>query len=674
MPNAGNFHRVIALVGPQSSGKTALLEALLRQTGKLGARPQNGGRVFGDTSAEAKAREMGTEINVARTTFMGDTYSFIDCPGAIELMQESKNALAGVDAAVIVTESDTDKFVSLSPILHYLDEIKCPRYIFVNKVDKASGSVQKLVTDLSLAVKQKLALRHLPLRQDDQITGYADLASERVYTYQDDGPSTVTDLPQEDDDRMSQARYGLLETLADFDDHLMEELLEDVTPPKDEVYRDLAMEVQEGLIIPVMLGSALHQNGVHRLLKALRHEVPSVEKHIARLGATDRTEPVLGQVIKTIQTSHAGKLSLVRLLKGSVKDGDTINGERVSGVFHLHGDKYEKCALGEAGDLVGLGHLDSVVTGDTIVSGKGASDPLPKPDIAPPVFNVAVNVADRSDEVKLSQALRKIVDEDPAIAVVHAQDTNQTLLQGQGEIHLQITLDRLTNRYGMHITTEAPMIPYKETIRKGTSHHSRYKKQSGGHGQFGDVVVKIAPLPLGSGFNFEQTITGGAIPKQYIPSVEAGVREYLNRGPLGFQVVDVGVTLTDGSFHAVDSSDMAFKTAGRLAMSEAMPECHPVLLEPVMKVSVMVPSEHTAKINGLISSRRGQILGFDARQGWPGWDEVQAFLPQSEMQDMIIEIRSMTAGAGTYINEFDHLSELSGRLADQVLTSQQAAE
>ncbi|HEX5600444.1 MAG TPA: elongation factor G, partial [Hyphomicrobiaceae bacterium] len=265
------------------------------------------------------------------------------------------------------------------------------------------------------------------------------------------------------------------------------------------------------------------------------------------------------------------------------------------------------------------------------------------------------------------------VEEDASLSVEQNSDTHQLVLLGQGEMHLRVALERLNRKYGVAVEKQRRLVPYKETIRKGTTVRGRHKKQSGGHGQFGDVVLDIKPLPRGSGFQFSETITGGVVPRQFIPSVEIGVRDYLNQGPLGFPVVDVAVTLTDGSYHSVDSSDMAFRQAGRIAMAEGMPKCNPVLLEPIMAVEITVPSDATAKINGLVSQRRGQILGFDAREGWPGWDVVQVQIPAAEMDDLIVELRSATAGVGSFTAKFDHLAELTGRLADQVLASHKAA-
>ena len=267
----------------------------------------------------------------------------------------------------------------------------------------------------------------------------------------------------------------------------------------------------------------------------------------------------------------------------------------------------------------------------------------------------------------MSGSLAKILDEDPCLQLEHSQETNEAVISGQGEIHLRVTIEKMMNRFKVDIETGRPRVPYKEAIRKSVSQHARFKRQSGGHRQFGDINIDVKPLPRGSGFQFEDKVVGGSVPRQYIPAVEAGVREYLSRGPLVFQVVDLCVTLTDGQHHAVDSSEMAFKTVGGMAMKEAMPKCDPILLEPVLLVEVTVPSEATPKVNALVSGRRGQILGFDARAGWPGWDVVKVNLPQSEVHDLIIELRSLSQGAGTYTWQFDYLQELQGRLADEVV-------
>jgi elongation factor G len=290
-----------------------------------------------------------------------------------------------------------------------------------------------------------------------------------------------------------------------------------------------------------------------------------------------------------------------------------------------------------------------------------------------PVFGLAISSENRADDVKLSGAMHKLTEEDPSLRFEHRADIGQMLLWGQGDIHLQIALDRLRSKYNVTAKGRAPQVPYKETIRKSTTQHARFKRQSGGHGQFADITIDIKPQPRGSGFSFSDSIVGGVVPRNFIPAVEAGVREYLDHGPLGFPVVDIAVGLTTGQYHTVDSSELAFKTAARMAMTEGMPKCDPVLLEPILLVTIAVPNEHTAKVQRLVSGRRGQILGYDAKPGWAGWDEVKCRLPQAEMHDLIVELRSLTLGVGTFVWEFDHLAELTGRLADRAIGQHQQA-
>ena len=666
----GNSHgpRSVAFVGPYLSGKTTLLENILFVTGATTRKGRAADRnMVGDSSAEARERQMGTELNVASTTFLGDRFTFLDCPGSIEFTQEALNALVGVDAAVVVCEADPARAPALMPILKFLDDRRIPRAIFVNKIDKGVGTVGDLVEALQAVSAVPLVMRQVPIVESGKMRGYVDLASERAWIYRDGGASERVDMPKAIASAEKQARYAMLEKLADHDDALMEALLEDKVPPLDHVYADLSKEFQQGQIVPVILGAAEHENGVRRLLKLLRHEVPDAAMAAARAGVRDGAGAV-AQVLKTFHTATSGKLSVARIWRGSVKDGDMANGERLSGLFRMAGQQLEKVASAEAGDIVAFGRLERVKTGDTLNSGKDTGA-LPRAEKLAPVYALAVRPTRREDEVRLSAAFAKMQEEDPSLSIDHDADTHETILRGQGEIHLRVATDRLRNRYRIEVAASRPRVPYKEAIRKATAQHGRFKRQSGGHGQFGDVHIDIKPLPRGSGFVFDEQVVGGAVPRNFIPAVETGVREYLVRGPLGFPVVDVAVTLTDGSYHSVDSSEMAFKTAARLAMSEGVPKCDPVLLEPVLEVQVMVPSEATPKVNALVSGRRGHILGFDGRQGWPGWDVVTAHMPQSELHDLIVELRSLSSGAGTYVSRFDHLQELQGRLADDIVTA-----
>ena len=633
------------------------------------------GTTVGDASPEAREHGMSLECNLADISFLGDTFTFIDCPGSIEFQQESQSALTICDAAVVVCEPDEKKIPALQLIMKQLEDRGIPHFLFLNKIDKAETPIRDIIPMLQPASTLPLVLRQIPIWQNGIATGFVDLALHRAFVYREHAPSEVIEIPSDLAERQAEARFSMLEKLADYDDELLEQLLGDIEPPRDRVFNDLSDDLRQGKICPVLLGAAERGNGVTRLLKALRHEAPFVDATAKRLGVA--SHPFVAQVFKTYHTAHAGKLSLVRVLGGSFADGMTVRTdgreERIAGVFSLLGQEPKKRGPVQKGDTIGLGRLESFKTGDTITTDKAAPLRIAVPEAPRPVYGLAVTAAERKDEVKLTQALNKIVEEDPSLALALNQEIGEMVLWGQGEMHLRVALKRLQRRFAVHAETRKRQIAYKETIRKACEIRGRHKKQSGGHGQYGDVVVEIKPLPRGSGFVFTDQITGGVVPKQYIPSVEIGVRDYLHSGPLGFPVVDVSVCLKEGSYHTVDSSDMAFRAAGRLAMSEGMPKCNPVLLEPIMAVEVVVPSESTARINGIISARRGQILGFDSRAGWAGWDVVQAHIPEAEMQDVIIEVRSATAGSGTYAARFDHLAELTGKLADQVLASSSVA-
>ena len=669
--------RCIALVGPYLSGKTTLLEALLFRTGAI---PRQGKvsekSTIGDAAPEARSHGMSVELNAASTSYLGDSYTFLDCPGSIEFSQEARAALVGCDAAVVVCEADDKKAPALQLILKQLDELDLPRIIFINKIDKTDSSPRDVLTWLQPASTKPLILRQLPIMKGSIVSGFVDLALERAFVYQEHAESKVIDMPADIAALEKSERFAMMEKLADHDDELMEQLLSDMEPPRDVVFSGLSRELAEGLITPVLFGSAEHGNGVGRLLKALRHEVPDVTVTAKRLGLKANGGAV-AQVLKTFHTAHGGKLSLARILSGDVADGAIFHGgkgqdSRTAGVFTLLGSTPTKIAKATAGDTVALGRLDNIATAETIATAKGSTAQLVEVARAAGVYGLSIAVSDRKDEVKLTSAIAKLVEEDPSLSLEHNLDTHEMVLWGQGEMHLRVALERLEGKFGVHAQSKPRRIAYKETIRKPVQVRGRHKKQSGGHGQFGDIVVEINPLPRGSGFVFSDTITGGVVPKQYFSAVEMGVRDWMAHGPLGFHVVDFGVNLSDGSYHDVDSSEMAFKLAARLAMSEGMPQCSPVLLEPIVLVEIHVPSDTTSRINQIVTGHRGQLLGFDGRDGWSGWDTVKAHMPESEIGSLIIELRSATSGVGTFTYSHDHMSELVGRAADQVVTARKA--
>jgi elongation factor G len=669
--------RCAALIGPHLSGKTALFESLLHVTQAL---PRKGnardGYLLGDSSPEAKQRKTSVELSVATTSFLGESWTFIDCPGSVEFSQDTRNALLIADIAVVVVEPLVDRALGLAAIFKFLDDHAIPHLIFINKMDVASYPVREILSALQAVSSRPLLLRQVPIRESgkngDVITGYVDLVSERAYRYQPGQEAALIQLPNTLLAREQEARGELLEHLADFDDHLLEQLLGDEQPTTDDIYQQIAKDLANDLIVPILLGSAERDHGVRRLLKALRHDVPGPELTARRLGLTGQAAVAI--VFKTLHQAHSGKLSLVRVLAGKFTDGQVVNGQRIAGMLRLKGAASEKLPQATFGDVVAFGRLEQARTGEVLVPDGSKTVAVDWPETLPPLFNLALGVENRNDEVKLTAALTKLSEEDPSLTYSHNPDTHELLVQGQGEIHLQVAAERLKSRYNLPVRVQRPQVSYRETIRHKTAQHARFKRQSGGHGQFGDVHIEIWPLARGEGFAFEDRVVGGAVPRQFIGSVEDGVRDYLTHGPLGFPVVDVAVALCDGQFHSVDSSDQAFKTAARMAMQEGMPKCEPVLLEPIFAVEILTPADFMSRVHGLVSARRGQILQFSAKPDWPGWEVVEALMPQAEILDLVIELRSFTQGLASYKAQFDHLQELTGKLAEKVIEQRRAAQ
>lgn len=665
--------RCAALIGPYLSGKTTLLESLLSATGTIARKGSvRDGNTVGDSAAEAKARQMSVEVNLAGFDFMDERWHILDCPGSVELLHETQCALMACDVAVIVTEPAPEKAVLLAPLFKFLDDHEIPHLLFINKVDTLGDlRVRDVVQAFQAVSERKLVLREVPIRENGTVTGLVDLVSERAWHFNPHKASDLMPIPESIKDRETEARQEMLEAVADFDDGLLEKLLEEVRPDAAEVYEQLAKELASDLIVPVFFGSAENDNGVRRLLKALRHEGPAVTATADRLALPDDGAVVAG-VFKTYNAPHAGKLSYARVWRGTVTDGMTLGGERVSGLYRMMGHTQEKLPSAGPGEVVALGRMDKAATAE-LLTDKGSLGAYEGwPEVPSPVYGLCLSAENRNDEVKLTGAIQKLIEEDPSLRFEQGGESGGMVLWGQGDIHLQIAMDRLRSKYNVSVKGKPPQVPYKETIRKGTEHHARYKRQTGGHGQFADIQVAVKPLPRGSGFQFRDAVIGGAVPRNFIPAVENGIRDCLGTGPLGFPVVDFEVTLTGGQFHAVDSSEMAFKTVARQAMQEALPKCEPVLLEPILLVAIAVPNDFTARVQRLVSGRRGQILGYDARPGWTGWDEVKAYLPQAEIHDLIVELRSLSLGVGTFTWSFDRLQELTGRMADKAVEQRQS--
>lgn len=667
MPDRVQGARTIALAGPGGAGKTSLAEAMLFAAGASGRQGSvANGTSIGDASPEARARGGSTELNLMHYDYMDDRYALIDCPGSVGFAADGTLGIAAADLALVVVEPDPDRALLAEPTLRRLEALGIPHMIFVNKIDQARGSIRGLLEALSPMSASPLIARWLPIRDGERVTGFVDIALERAYFYRPGEESELRDIPAELAEREVAERQTMLEQLADHDDALLEQLLMDEIPDRQKIYADLAAETGKGQIVPVLFGMATNGWGVRRLMKALRHEVPDASATAARLGATAAS----ALVFKVSHGGTMGRMNFARVFGGALKEGAELSSAnagavRVGSLFAMQGDKTAKIPEAAAGDVVAIAKLDEVGPGEWIASGKLP----PSPDIAPPTRNaaLAISTRDRKDDVRLSTALHRLTEEDAGLAWEQDEAMHETRLRGVNDEHLNVALERLRRRYGVAVESRAPSVGYKESIRKTVSQRGRHKKQSGGHGQFGDVVIEVGPRERGEGFGFDEKIHGGSVPKQYIPAVEQGVRDAMHKGPLGFPVVDVAVTLVDGSYHSVDSSELAFRTAGRIGMADALAAAAPHLLEPVQKVTVTAPNSATSKVASAIASRRGQMLGMGPREGWSGWDRIEAFIPEAEMHGLDAELRSLSQGLATYEAEFEHLAELNGKLADEVV-------
>jgi len=660
--------RALALVGPTSAGKTTLLEALLQATGAVDRRV--GGEKVGDSSPEARARGHSVELNLAGFDFMGDRYAVVDCPGSLEFCADLDAALPAVDLAVVVAEPDPAKAALLQPTLRELERLGIPHALFINKMDIARGSLPELLAALAPVSSAPLVARQIPTWEGEKVSGFIDLALERAFVYRPNEPSTQVDIPGDLREAEADARFHMLEQIADFDDELLEQLLSDVTPSRDAVFADLVREMNEGLIVPVFFGSAQNGFGVRRLLKALRHETPLPERAAERVGAEAGA-----YVLRAAYSGQSGKLAYARVFGKPLADGADFvlpDGERcrAGGLSQVQGAALKKITTAPLGEIAAIGKVEGAAAGQILSTTGRPQTARAASRARRPLFAVALAARNHKDDVRLSGALGKLIEEDPGLTLTHDPEARQMLLAGQGEGHVRLALERMKRRFGVEIDTANPKTPYRETIQKGTKTRARHKKQSGGHGQFADVTVDIRPLPRGSGFVFSQRVVGGSVPKQWIPAVEQGVRDGLAKGPMGFPVTDLEVTLVEGQTHSVDSSEMAFRLAGRLAIEDGLAACGSILLEPIEKLTVYSPSPSASNVTSALTARRGQILGLGPREDWRGWERIEAYLPQSERQDLIAEIRGLTQGLGAFEADFDHMAELTGRLA--VEASQEA--
>ena len=643
MDAIGSGARCIALAGPAGAGKTSLAEALLHAAGAI---PRLGsveaGTSLGDASPEARARGASTELNLARFDWAGDTYVLLDAPGSIAFAAEADGALDVADLALVVItpEPEPERAALAEPILRELEARGVPHAIFVNKIDKARGTIEQLLEALQPLSSAALVARQIPIREGEHVTGFVDLALDRAFHYRQGQPSERIDLPAELGEVEKAARFHMLEQLADHDDALLEQLLMDENPDLGTIFGDLKRETAEGLVVPVMFGSAINGFGLRRLLKALRHDTPAPAATAARLGITAPA----AEVFKVSNESSVGRLALARVFGGPLNEGAELSSgpalaHRAGALFGVQGGQTMRLKQAQPGEVVGVAKAEAVKAGDRL--GLDGVPPAPRPARSPRTANFALAIAarDHKDEVRLSTALNKLIEEDPGLSWETLDATHETLLRGINDEHLALALDRLKRRYGLAVETRPPSVGVRETVRKRASQRGRHKKQSGGHGQYGDCVIELRPVARGEGFVFEDKITGGVIPRQYIPAVEAGIKDAMLKGPLGCPVVDVAVSLVDGSYHSVDSSELAFRTAGRMAMSSALAAAAPYLLEPIAHATIATPGTATSKVTSALATRRARVLGMNPRDGWSRWDTVEALVPEAELTALATDLR-----------------------------------
>lgn len=626
--------RVFTVLGPSQSGKSTLVEGLV-----------------GLEAKRAQVLDLPGVARVSRFGFMGDDWTAIDIAGGAENLCTAGPALAASDAAVLCVGTDAEAADLAAPCFRLIEEAGVPCFLFVNKVDAATDRISDVIAALQLYCRHGIALRQIPIREGDRIVGAVDLISERAWQYREGAPSALVEIPDSVAGRERRARTDLLEALADFDDSLLEQLIEDQRPLEKDVYQTATEVLQHHELVPALLGAAEHRNGMLRLMKSLRHEAPQAD--VARERLSEGAAPLAAGCLAD-HVKHLGKTVLIRAFSDAVGGGQPLAGRPVGSITGLDAKTpAPQLAPGELGLTMKTDHLN---VGE--IFAVDAARPLPEWARAhAPAFRRLIAPGNERDEARLSAALERLAEIDPGLAIDQDAQSGHLVLAAQGPQHFRRLLAKLRDSFGIAVEEHHVPAAWRETLRGPVTLHHRHRKQSGGAGQFADVVIEVAPLARGTGVSFDDTVKGGAVPRNYIPAVEAGVHDALAEGPQGHPVVDVGVTLTDGKHHSVDSSDFAFRTAGKNAMKEAMTESGTIVLEPIARVTIHVPSVHAGGLVPLISGMKGQVMGFEAHPEAAGWDVFRAMLPMTALDDLTGALASAARGTAWFTAEFDHYTE-----------------
>jgi len=674
--------RNVALVGHSGAGKTTLAEALLYRAGTI---PRLGkvedGSTMTDFDPEEHARGMSLSLALAPFEWKGCKINLLDTPGYADFVGDVHAAMRVADLAVFVVSAVEGVEVQTEYAWSVAEDLKVPRMIFINKLDKERASFDRTLEQLQDRFGAGIAPIELPIGEQAGFHGVADLFRDKAYIY-DSGSAVEAAIPEEMSEREHEVRDALIEGIVVADDEMLEQYLEGDIPSVEQLERTMAQGIAEATVFPVVCGSATGPIAVDRLADFITELGPAPNKRppmVVTAGdqtveiPSDETADPLAFVFKTIADPYVGQISLMRIRSGTLKPETVLTNsrsgsdEKLAKIATMIGKETELVGAAPAGDIVAVAKLNDTATGDTLAP-KNKPVRLPRVDRPEPVLATAVTAKTQADEDKLANAIRRILAEDPALRLERNSETKQTLLWGMGETHLTITLERLERKFGVAVETSTVRVPYRETISRTAEAEGKYKKQTGGHGQYGVCFLRVSPLPRGEGFKFVDEIKGGSIPRQFIPAVEKGIAETMaESGVRGFPVVDVQVAVYDGKYHSVDSSEMSFKMAGRLGFKAAMEKAGPVLLEPISRVVVTVPAEYQGDVMGDLSSRRGQLQGTEAAPG--GKQQITALVPTSEIMSYAIDLRSITQGWGRFKAEHDHYQEMPSNMADQVVAS-----
>ncbi|SNS16411.1 elongation factor G [Tropicimonas sediminicola] len=632
--------RCFTVLGPSSSGKTTLIEAL----SQLDSKPVKS--------------ELSEFFSLTEFTYLDEPWCAFDIAGGADYLGFAGEALAASDAAILCVPPEPEAAVLCAPYLRLIEESGTPCVLFINRMDTTDNRVRDIVAALQSYANHTIILRQVPIHDGGEIVGTVDLISERAWEFQEGKPSNLIEIPDGVRAREEEARAELLEHLSDFDDHLLEELIEDKAPPRDEVYDVAAHVLRDNDDIPAFLGSAAAKNGITRLMKSLRHEAPSVEATAERLGREADAIGVFASFRK-----HMGKAVVLRALGSEIGAGANLGGAGIGNLSGIDGKHpVQSIPVGAVGVAVKSDHLDAGYT--YTANGREALDDWCRGH--PPSHACLVTPVHEKDDARLSSALARIAEIDPGLAVEQDEASGHAAVRLQGPMHLRRVQAQLEGDFGISVETAPVAASYRETITRTVQHQHRHRKQSGGAGQFADVHMTIAPRDRGTGFAFDEVVKGGAVPRNYIPAVESGAQDALVRGPLGFPVIDVAVTLTDGKAHSVDSSDFAFRAAGKACVKEALGEAGPVLLQPIDQVNIHVPSIFSGAIVTLVSSLKGQVLGFDPNPNAKGWDIFHAMLPDSSLDELSRALGGAAQGTAWFEASFDHYQELHGKEAERI--------